>query len=282
VTAPARAALAGAVLALASSPVYAGAWVQPRGRGYYKLESRVVRADTLYTREGDRVAIPTVGEYTISLYAEYGLSGRVTGLAYVPGKRLTLNAVESRSSGSPLADGDSTGGLADLDVGIRLAIRKDRPTVVSAGLLLGLPTGDEERDSGLLTGDGEFNQALSLQAGRSFYPRPLYVSGEAGFNHRTEGYSDELRYLVEVGGTIRDRLTLSFRVRAVESLENGDAPVGGSGLYANDQEYVAYGPELHWRWRGRFGVTATVEGATAARNVLAAPAYALGVYWKDR
>ena len=60
--------------------------------------------------------------------------------------------------------------------------------------MLGLPIGDDTQTNGLLTGDGELNQLLALEAGHSFYPRPIYFTGEMGVNNRMNGYSDEFHY----------------------------------------------------------------------------------------
>jgi len=52
---------------------------------------------------------------------------------------------------------------------VRVGLLRGGSTVISAGLKSGLPLGDDAQENGLLTGDGEFNQILSLQLGQSFY-----------------------------------------------------------------------------------------------------------------
>jgi hypothetical protein len=144
------------------------------------------------------------------------------------------------------------------------------------------PCCDEIKEIGLYIGDGEFNQLLKLQLGISFYPLPIYFSGEAGFNNRSNGYSDEFHYLAEVGYIFKNKLLLVFRTRGVESLKNENDPTVGDsfGLFANNQRYLTYGPEISYWFYPAFGISAGVEGATRGENVLSAPAFSFGIFLK--
>lgn len=146
----------------------------------------------------------------------------------------------------------------------------------------GLPVGKEVQENGLVTGDGEFNQLFSVSSGYSFYPLRVYVAGEAGLNNRTNGYSDEFRYLVEAGFTFANRITVIGRIRGLQSLENGEDSVtgGAGGLYANNQEYFLYVGEFLYGIRSHFGITFAVDNSINGRNAVAAPIYSLGFYWK--
>lgn len=268
-------------LLLGMTDAYAGAWTQSRGHGFYKLSGQLIRATQFYEPTGNRVRIPTFGEYTTSLYGEYGLTTRMTVVAYVPFiKRITLNRQVERTSQFVFFPGDAKTGVADSDIGLRVGLIQGGSTVVSAALMLGLPIGDNQQTNGLLTGDGEFNQVFALQAGHSFYPAPLYVTGEVGVNNRSKGYSDEFRYAVECGLIIRQKFILAIHARGVESFKNGQNTVTGGmgGLYANNQRYFAYGPEFSYRLTPTVGLTAGIDGAARGQNILAAPMYSFGVF----
>lgn len=260
----------------------AGAWTQKRGFGFYKLSFRLIRADQFYEPNGNKIDIPTLGDYTVTFYGEYGLNDRLTFIANVPVfKRITLNKQVGANSGVVFFEGDSKSGLADSDIGMRLGIARAGNSVVSAELLLGLPIGDNKQENGLFTGDGEFNQLIKVQLGHSFYPRPLYFTAEAGFNNRTKGYSDEFHYAAEIGYTFKGRFLVSLKFRGIESLENGKAVTASTGgLFANDQSYLTYGPELSYLINQGLGISASIEGATRAKNVLSAPAFSLGIFMK--
>lgn len=267
---------------LANQILHAGVWTQQRGEGYYKLGLRIVRADEFYEPGGNKISIRTVGEYTTIFYGEHGLSDRFTVVVSAPiVKRITLNR-QVGTGGALLFEGHSKTGVADFDLGVRVGLLRTGSAVVSAEALFGIPFGDDEQEIGLYTGDGEFNQVLKLQFGYSFSPLPIFFSSEAGFNNRSNGYSDEFHYSAEVGYTFKNKFLLIFRLRGVESLKNENDPtVGGSfGLFANNQRYLSYGPEINFLINRSVGFVAGIEGATRAENVLSAPAFSFGFFLK--
>ena len=141
---------------------------------------------------------------------------------------------------------------------------------------MGLPIGDVDQPSGLYTGDGEFNFVGDLAFGRSFQRVPIYVTGGVGYNLRTQGFSDEFRYTLEAGWSIGNFLAI-LRVRGIESLENGDSDVLGMTL-GNNQSYIAYGPEVAYKFTKTFGVSAGLDTAKRIRNTISGPTYNFGVY----
>ena len=259
----------------------AGPWPLKRGSGFYKLGFGFVRANQFYEPDGNRIAIPTLADYTVSFYGEYGLTDRFTAVAYVPFmQRLTLNRQVGAETGFEFFEGDAVTGPADMDFGLRVGLFQLGNTTVSSTLTLGIPVGDNQQENGLLTGDGEFNQMLSVGVGHSFYPAPAYVSAEAAFNNRNQGFSDEFRVAAEAGYTLRNRVTAIAKLRAQEPLRNGtDATVGGTGgLYASNQRYLVFAFEMAVQMTQKLGFSLSVEGATRGQNVLSAPAYSTGLY----
>ena len=259
----------------------AGPWPQKRSHGYYKLGFGFVQANRFYELGGNLIDIPTLSDYTVSFYGEYGFSDRITGIAYLPlMQRITLNRQVGRITGAEIFPGAENTGVADADVGVRVGLLQKGNTVVSTTLMLGIPLGDDQHENGLFTGDGEFNQHLSLGVGHSFYPTPAYIAVEAGYNNRTQGFSDEFRFNAEAGYTIQQKLTLIGRLRGLESLDNGDDSVMGGmgGLSANNQSYLTFGFEAAYSFTNRLGISVSVEGATRGQNILSAPAYSTGLY----
>jgi hypothetical protein len=120
-----------------STIAHAGGWTQPKGKGYFKLSQQIVRAESLFLVTGTKTEIPTVSGYTTSLYGEFGLHDRVTLVGYMP--FYTNFAID-------LEGFDSTTGIGDSDVGIRIGILTGGPTVVSLQALAGLPLGDSGGD----------------------------------------------------------------------------------------------------------------------------------------
>ena len=259
----------------------AGPWPQKRKHGFYKLGFGFVQANRFFELGGNQIDIPTLSDYTVSFYGEYGFTDRITGVAYVPFlQRITLNRQVGRLTGTEIFPGAENTGFADADIGIRVGLFQKGNTVVSTSLMLGIPLGDNSHENGLFTGDGEFNQHLSLGVGHSFYPSPAYVAVEAGYNNRTEGFSDEFRFNAEAGYTIQQKVTLIARLRGLESLDNGDDSIMGGmgGLSANNQSYLTFGFEAAYLISNRLGFSVSIESATRGQNILSAPAYSTGLF----
>ena len=262
--------LISAVIICHTSMIHAGGWTQPKGKGYFKLSEQIVSANSLFRTDGVKWEIPvTVNRYTTNLYGEFGILDRVTIVGYMPiYQHLNLDG-----------DDPSTG-LGDWDVGVRIGILTNRATVVSLQAMAGLPFGDADRENLLWTGDGEFNQHISLQVGHSLYPMPAYLKGEIGFNNRKsndnpeDDYTDEIRYGLEAGYTISERVGISVWLRGVDA-------VGKSELDPrNDFQYLSFGPEVHLYVTSTAGITASVTKFIQGRNVLDAPAWEFGLFMK--
>ena len=116
------AALLTGVMIFDSSIAHAGGWTQPKGKGYFKLSQQVISAESLYFGDGSKGEIPTVSGYTTSLYGEFGLTDRVTLVGYMP---------VYAHFGLDAEGFDSTTGVGDWDVGVRIGILTEGPTVVS-------------------------------------------------------------------------------------------------------------------------------------------------------
>ena len=263
-------------------PVLGQGWTREKGTGFYKLAFNYVASDQFYEQNGEILTIPTLNDYTISLYGEYGLTDAITAVAYVPVlKRLVLNRQVGEPSGFEYFEGDEATGLADIDVGVKVSLLKSGGSILTAGVQFGLPVGDDAQENGLYTGDGEFNQMLTAGLGYSFYPAPAYTSAYAGFNNRTSGFSDEFRYGVEGGYTVAEILTATFKVDGKMSLKNGDGTASGGtgGLFANDQSYLTYGGHLGWHITESFGLSAGITSAFYTRNTLSAPEFTVGFFF---
>ena len=262
-----------AALVCYSTLAHAGGWTQPKGKGYFKLSQQIVRAESLFLATGSKTEIPTVSGNTTSLYGEFGLLDRVTLVGYMP----------FYSSFSVDAEGlGSTSGIGDWDVGVRFGIVTEGSTVVSLQALAGLPLGDSGNDIVLWTGDGEFNQLLSLQVGHSLYPVPGYLKAEIGYNNRQgdddpiDDYSDELRYSLEAGYTVSARLGITVWLRGVEVLGKADDEFRSR----YEIEYLSFGPQLDFYVSPNAGVTASMSTFTRAHSMLDAPTWEFGVFVK--
>jgi len=265
-----------------------GGWPQQKGKGYFKLGQNFIVADNFFNLQGEVIGITTISLYTTSLYGEYGITDRLTGLLYMPFfVRSTLNEVERRQTGN-IEPGDELNSFGDTDIGFKYGLTSGKSIALSATVLFGLPLGKTAggtTDAGetriLQTGDGEFNQMLMIDASHSFYPTPLYASVGLGYNNRTNGFSDEIRATGEIGYQPSSHWNLAVKVFITQSTNNGDSDGGaGSGVFGNNVEYVSFGPELSYIFKENFGAVASAAFASSGQNLLAAPNFGVGVFLK--
>ncbi len=271
-----------------------GGWSEKKGAGFFKLGQYVIISDDFFNPMGEVITIPTVSYYATSIYTEYGLTDRLTGVAYIPFfVRTTLNEIEFRQSGNTIP-GDEETNIGDPLIGVKYGFFQDGPFVVGVSLLLGLPLGEDQGGEGqiLQTGDGEFNQLIKIDVSRSFYPKPIYATVTAGFNNRTNvfsewgsgnGFSEEIHYGFEIGYTLREKTLIALKIYGVESLKNGD-PGGsaGNGIFSNNTEYLSITPEISHNIGNNWGLTGAVGFAFSGERILASPAYQAGVYFNLR
>jgi len=258
------------------------AWNKKKGEGFVKLAQTAIVSDQFFDAEGNTQGITTTGVFITSLYAEYGISDKLTGLAYFPFFfRNTLNEQFLVNSGVTVP-GDELNSIGDSFIGASYALKQDGPLVFNVSVILGLPIGETSGgDTQLLqSGDGEFNQLVKFNAGYSFYPLPIYATASIGFNNRTNDFSDEFHLSAEVGYTFKQQLNIALKVYSLTSFENGDADSAQNGLFANNTEYLAIGPEVSFIFKNNLGFSASAQGAFSGQNILASPSYSFGAYYK--
>jgi len=273
---------------LISSSLLAGPWPQPKGKGYFKLYEWWTSFDEHFTSNGELDPNATLGLYNTSIYAEYGLSDRLTGVINLPlFSRATINSQLSGTRGGVITEGDAINGLGDTDVSLRYALNKPGSTFpVAAILTLGLPLGENAggEQGNLQTGDGEFNQLIGLSSGLSLDfggKTSAYASANLGFNNRTQGFSDEIRFGLEAGvGLLERRLWFIGRMVGSESLMNGETAASNqtTSIFSNNAEYLSLGGEVNFYVADKLGISAGVATAVSGRVIAAAPAFSIGVF----
>jgi len=261
-----------------------GGWPKLRGELYLKFSEYWIIADKHFTINGSIDPNLTRGNFITSVYAEYGVTNRFTTIVYFPFfSRATLNEQVSGTTGDVIVPGDAINRIGDTDIQLKYGILQNVSVKVSLSLTLGLPTGESSggRDGSLQTGDGEFNQLISVDASRSFPIGRLntYATISAGFNNRTRGFSDEVRYGVEAG-VLYGKFIGILRLQGIHSLKNGDINFNSSGtsLYGNNVTYVALSPEVGYKITDKTGISAGIGTALYGELIFANPTYTVGIF----
>ncbi|MEM1415224.1 MAG: hypothetical protein AAGH15_10000 [Myxococcota bacterium] len=223
------AALALALGATLATPTAAEAqaWVRDPGSGYVQLGYRVIRdADRFFDPSGDVTDIAPYTQHTLNLYGELGLVDRWLQLT-VAGELFRRNV---------LVDQAAVAGIGDFRVGLYTGLyepessgRSDPfPVRITAGIEVGLPTGDPNPSPNvsqsdpnfaqldafadtLPTSDGEVDVTFRLLAGwgtrirRGSRPSlDVYATGGVGYALRNT--PRRLPAILEGAGDIRDQL----------------------------------------------------------------------------
>jgi len=263
-------------------------WNSPGGSAYVKLNQWWITTDEHYTDEGLLDPNLTTGLYTTSLYANVGISDQWSGIAYLPFfSRALHNNLVSGTTQDLIIPGEAIHNIGDPQIGVQYQLWRGNRIALSTGLYLGLPLGETGGgDLGILqTGDGEFNQILRLDAGISYQlgKRTGYGNAYLGYNNRSEGFSDEIRYGAEVGlNVLPNRLLALVRLYGISSLRNGDGNVlsDGSSFFANNSEHLTISPEINLLVTNRLGISAGLASILDGRIIFAGTSYSVGVFYQ--
>ena len=264
-----------------------GPWVKNKGALYLKLSEWWTIFDQHYTDNGQIDPNVTTGIFNTNLYAEYGLTDRFTvNLNATLLSRNYMNNLRSATTKELIVQGEGISTFGDVDLSFKYGITKPgNATPIAISVLLGFPTGTESAGAlnNLQTGDGEFNQLLRLDLGRSFSigSKSAYVALYGGFNNRTNDFSDELRFGLETGVSLADKLWVIGRLDNLTSLKNGKTAetITSTSIFANNAEYLSMGLELSYAIKKNFGVAVSAAGALSGSIIAAAPSYSFGFYF---
>ena len=120
---------------------------------------------------------------------------------------------------------------------------------------------------------------LEIQAGYAFLNNKAYLGVSTGVNQRSNDFSDEFRYGLEVGYRIH-RFTTILKADGIYTFFNGKAPISDNGIFSNNTEYLIITPEIRYNIKDSFGLTANTGFVLFGRNILAAPNYSVGLFYK--
>ena len=270
-----------------SSLFAGGPWTQQKGVGYLKLSQWWIEFDQHFTDTGELDPNISTAIYNTAFYGEYGVTDRWTTVVYAPlfSRNLYNNQVSS-TTGDILILGESINSIGDIDVSIKYGITSPGAKFpISATLTLGLPTGSTGGgELGILqTGDGEFNQSIQIDAGSGFQigKTNAYFSTYVGVNNRTNGFSEEFRYGLEVGASfLHQKLWIIGRLGGIESFNNGSsiADVNSTSIFADRAEFTSFGAEASYYITRQFGVSASFATAFRGKIIAAAPSYSVGAF----
>lgn len=254
------------------APLHAGAWVLPRGRANVQVAFLHQSTTDRYFLDGDRIPYFFDGRSrTSALYldARYGLTDRIEGLLQVPFFRVRFD---------DLADDRRSDGLGDVRAGLRYNLVRDSP-VATLDVRVKMPTGTFINDAEVVpVGEGQWDLDLAGEVAHSFWPRPFYVNGRAGYRFRGPNdksgldFGDELFWLVEGGYEVHARIGLKLVARGLHGKEGTSF---GIAIETLKREAVYVEPGVVIRANPSWFVELAVPFTVAGRNWPAGPVFSL-------
>ncbi|MCB0736821.1 MAG: hypothetical protein KDC92_04850 [Bacteroidetes bacterium] len=272
-------ALSFLLFSLLSFSLFAGGgWINEKGHGFAMLSQRYIGGSFYAFNNASIYTTPLAGVYTTNLYAEYALTNKVEISTFFPFLTGAFMQAGTDELGAVYPE-DAAFGLGDMDVAIKYGLLSGGLNLAVSGLF-GLPLGDNQagETNRLMLGDGEFNQMIKLDASVGLGAK-WYGTFMVGFNHRTQGFSEEFHSSLEIGRN-GDKLLALTKFYLLKSMNNGNANVASlPGIYSNNLEYFALNPSFLYKM-GNGGINLDLGFALHLRNIIAAPSLSLGYFLK--
>ena len=261
---------------------FAGGWPQPKGSFYLKLSEWWIVSDQHFNDQGNiQDNFLDFGYYSTSLYAEYGLTSRLTGIINFP------FIIYAYSIPPSTIGKQSLWASGDIDIALKWALTYQKPVAISMTLFTGIPTGKDRNNgiSGLQTGDGEWNQGFLFDAGLGYTigKSSAWTNVHGGYNRRSESFADELIYGIESGINFsNNKITVLARIAGISALGESENAlnINPQSLFSNFREYLSFSPEVTYHINESWGITAGMGTAFSGRNIFANTTFNLGVFHK--
>jgi hypothetical protein len=254
-----------------ASPARAGAWTQPKGSVYARLEAAGLVTDRVFNAAGeeiDYISALSPGEYRerqVRGYLEYGIAPRFTLVAAT-----AFQDLEVREIGVVW----KTWGLSDIRIGGRWGLPTTDVVTALAGEVK-IPSGYDPDDFPSL-GSGDPDLTISALVGRSF--GTAYATADIGYTIRTGPLSDEVPWNAELGWHPTWRLGLRATLRGRASM--ADELSGGSlDPVKNDSESLKLAGAVSVAISRQWDVEAGLTNVLSGKQTLAGTEGALALVW---
>lgn len=229
----------------------AAAWTQPKGRREVIVSLHRQDSTHGFDASGRVVDIVDYRKTELQVFAEYGLTDRVTLGVQGSARRLrTRNARESEPG--------------HLEVSARVRLMAHRGWVLSNQTAIRLPGGDGDPGSAQRgSPDAEYDSRLLIGRSGRVAGRQVFVDLQGGLRRRDGEPPDERRIEATLGVRPARGLMVMAQAFDVDSLGAGQG-VYEAYRYRNLQLSVVY--DLPAGWAAQAGLTATESGRNALRE----------------
>jgi hypothetical protein len=274
------------LLLICSSFLVHGQWIKDKGTGYLKLGGWSLLANKHFTDQGLTDPNSTRGLFINSIYGEIGIGKKINIIAYLPFFVKNYQYAQvSKTTGKVYEPRQEYNGLGDFNLGLEYGWGQLKNWKLSGSLTLGIPSGESTAgsDGSYQTGDGEFNQLLQINLGKSYRinNQSFYLKSYLGYNNRTQGFSDEFHWFGETGTQLfNSNLLILSRLHWIKPLYNGtlDASNANGAIFANNIESFTLGGELAWSIGEKWGIALGTATPLFGKVIYKATSFSGGVF----
>ncbi|OWW25142.1 hypothetical protein B4Q04_11420 [Zobellia sp. OII3] len=258
-----------------------GAWTKEKNKAYVQLSYYNIAAYSGVYGNPDYRTERKITDNTLQLFGEYGIFDKTTVLLSLPIKMIKAGDAVSSTAGVPITSDGSEAALGNLVLGVKHQLY-NKKWVISGQLNFEANTGSYFEASGLRSGYDTFTLSPKLNIGRGY--DNFFVQASTGVDIRFNDYSSNFRASAEAGVKSIKRLWIIGFLDFSTSFENGEVILPeanlATGLYLNDQAYVAYGIKGIVEITEKFGVLANYTSAISGTNVPKRAVLGGGIYHK--
>ena len=274
-----RVLMAGVALLLAlglfTNAEAGGGWTKKKRSFYGKIGVSSFRSKNYYSLLGtlnDQGA--QFQQTSVNLYAEYGLTDRLTVILNTPLFRANRFANTGTTSGFGDAIIELKYGLLTKKIPVAISIAPSFPTGKSRALVANNDVAGNVIN--LPIGDGEFNIWTRVYASSSL-GNNTYISADAGYNFRTQGFTNQYTVGGEIGHRFGENLWINATLRQFATAGTPN-PSKGSFVYGEGLQYTGYSVGAAYSVSPKISVTADYANFFGTRkNVYSGPTLGLGL-----
>lgn len=232
--------------------------------------------DAIYDSTGNfsDLADFDISDQTVYVTGRYGITNRLTAQAQIPYK------ITKRYSEGSGPDIQSLNHLGNIEGGIIYQYLESIP-YLTASLFVEANTSDYNFISGLATGYNSWAFRPGV-AYKSSYNN-LWTSLYAGFEFRTNNYSNNFLMNMESGYTANEKIYLAVNLYLRQSFANGtycDCTLQETAMYPDKQEYFGAGIKSGFQFN-KIGIHVAVNTAFSGQNVGADPVLSAGLSYRN-
>lgn len=262
-------------------------WVQQAGSTYVQIGYSIIPFyNKVFTGHRTFDYVPRyIKDEVFQVYAEAGITSNTSLIVNIPYLRLTSGAFTGADTGVYHFRSGSINGLGNSQVALRTALYKKRGKLMSLQARVQLPSGIQDRATGLTLGYDCLGFQVLYAVGKTNQKGTHYVFGYAGAQYNTDKFSSYVHAGMESGLKWKNRLWLIAFIDVVQSLNNGTREYlekyQMTYTYVNNQNYGAYGGKISGEFiRDNYGFNASFAGGVFNKNVAKKPSFSLSLFAK--